>query len=314
MKKIIGIFLFSTLLGFNSLALASEYTLVLVHGFQPSKLSSRPTPTQVEQNGVAYWSKFWGARTSVRIDWPSHERVANRITTDYVWPKLQQMSINGTCRKGCIFLTHSTGDLVTRHIIDNQALWLENAGLQPLNIVATFDFAGAGGGTDLADLAVNSATGSSLINKAGLLALTAWLGSKPTPEALGVLNDLRVNTARHISPFPEARVPRLRFAASADDYYGVTSLFISGEDDGVVPSHSSCGASTAGSFETCSRNVAFDGELDNQSDGVSNFMPQHYPMLMSAEYSHGNVVDAQHKGEITAANSRANFIDNTQLG
>ncbi len=313
MRSLKNLFLFPLIFCVSSFATASHYTLVLVQGFQPSTLGTPVIATQVEEKGTAYWNEFWGTRSQVRIDWPSQERITGRIATDYVWPKLRQMSIDGTCNSGCIFLTHSAGDLVTRYILDNQALWLTNAGLQPLNIVASFDFGGAGGGSELADMAVNLASGSGLIDQAGRIAMSLWLGTTPTPETLGVLNDLRVNSARQLAPFPDSRVPRLRFAASASDYLGATSLFIPGEDDGVVSSHSSCGASTPDSFDSCSRSVAFNGKLANQSRGVANFLPQHYPMLMSAKYSHAAVVGAQPKGEITAANSNAVFLDSGQL-
>ena len=313
MKSLIKLFFFTVVFCASSLTMASNYTLVLVHGFQPSTLGTQPNATQVEQNGAAYWSAFWGPRANVRIDWPSHERIAGRIATEYIWPKLRQMSIDGTCTAGCIFVTHSTGDLVTRYILDNQALWLTNAGLQPLNILATLDFAGAGGGSELADIAVNLASGSSLIDQAGKLAMSLWLGKTPTPETLGVLNDLRINTARQLAPFPDSRVPRLRFSANASDYYGLTSPFLPGEDDGVAASHSSCGASAPSSFDSCSRSVAFDGKITNQSRGVVNFMPQHYPMLMSAKYSHAASIGAQHKGEITAANASAVFLNSGSI-
>lgn len=313
MKSIIKWFLFAIAFCSSSFVMASNYTLVLVHGFQPSNLSGQNLPAQVEQNGANYWSAFWNSRAQVRIDWPQNERISARIATDYLWPKLKQMSIQGICKPGCVFITHSTGDLVTRYILDNQELWLENAGLEPLNIIATFDFAGAGGGTELADIAVNIASGSSLIDAAGRWALSLWLGTTPKPETLGVLNDLRINTARHLAPFPDSRVPRLRFAVSASDYMGITSPFISGEDDGVVPSHSSCGASTPDSFESCSRNINFDGELNNQSDGVKNFMPQHYPMLMSANYSHAGTIGAQPKGDITGTSFSALLLNAAQI-
>jgi hypothetical protein len=311
--KLISWFLLFFIGSFNALVHASDYTLVLVHGFQPGNLASRPNALQVTQNGTAYWSEFWNARADVRIDWPPHERIAARIATDYVWPKLRQMSVDGSCKPGCIFVTHSTGDLVTRYVLDNQALWLQNAGLEPLNIIATFDFAGAGGGTELADIAVNFASGSSLLDKVAQAALSLWLGTTPTPSNLGVLNDLRVNTARQIAPFPDSRVPRLRFAGAGSDYLGATRTFLSGEDDGVVPSHSSCGASTPGSFESCSRAVGFNGKITNQNSGVINFMPQHYPLLMGEKYSHSATIGAQPKGDITTANSNANYLNNAQI-
>jgi hypothetical protein len=311
--KFIQWFLFSFIFCFYSSTQASNYTLVLVHGFQPGNLASRPNAAQVTQNGAAYWNEFWNARTSVRIDWPPHERITARIATDYVWPKLRQMSIDGTCKPGCIFVTHSTGDLVTRYVLDNQALWLQNAGLEPLNIVASFDFAGAGGGTELADLAVNVASGSSLLDKVAQAALSLWLGTTPSPSNLGVINDLRVNTARQLAPFPDSRVPRLRFAGAGSDYLGATGLFVLGDDDGVVPSHSSCGASTPESFESCSRVLGFNGKITNQDRGVANFMPHHYPMLMSNKYSHSATIGAQPKGDITVANSTAPYLNSGQI-
>jgi hypothetical protein len=312
--KLMQWFLLISIGSFNALVHASDYKFVLVHGFQPSSLASRPNAQQVTQNGAAYWSEFWNARADIRIDWPPHERIAARITTDYVWPKLRKMSIDGSCKPGCIFVTHSTGDLVTRYVLDNQALWLQNAGLEPLNIIATFDFAGAGGGTELADIAVNLASGSSLIDRVAQAALALWLGTIPTPTTLGVLNDLRVNTARQLAPFPDSRVPRLRFVGSASDYLGATNLFITGEDDGVVPSHSSCGAATPESFDSCSKVLGFNGKLENQSSGVTQFMPQHYPLLMSHKYSHSATIGAQPKGDMTLANARANYLGGGQIG
>lgn len=304
--------LLAGLLSFGSQAAVGGYPVVLVHGFQPDNLASKPTGSQVTNNGAEYWAQYWRDRADARIDWPSQERIAGKIASDYVWPKLQQLSRSGTCSNGCIFVSHSTGDLVTRYIIDNQALWLQNAGLQPLNIVASFDFAGAGGGVELADLAVNVAGGSGLIDATLRLALSLWLGEIPTPQTVGVLNDLRVNTARQLAAFPDARVPRLRFAGAGSDFLGATGAFLPGEDDGVVASHSSCGASSAASFNSCSRSVAFDGKLTSVS-GPSGFMPYHYPMLMSEGYSHSAVIGNSAKDEITAANSGASYLNGDRL-
>lgn len=293
-------------------AAVGGYPVVLVHGFQPDNLSSKPSGNQVTVNGADYWAKYWQDKADIRIDWPSHERITGKIASDYVWPVLQQLSHNGTCISGCIFVTHSTGDLVTRYIIDNQALWLQNAGLQPLNIVATFDFAGAGGGVELADLAVSAAGGSGLIDGALRFALSLWLGQTPTLSNIGVLNDLRVNTARQLAPMPDDRVPRLRFAGAGSDFLGATGAFLPGEDDGVVASHSSCGAASTGSFNSCSRTVAFNGELVSVS-GPSAFMPYHYPMLMSEGYSHSALIANQARDEVTAANRSASYLNGQNL-
>jgi hypothetical protein len=144
------------------------------------------------------------------------------------------------------------------------------------------------------------------------LALSLWLGEIPNASSVGVLNDLRVNNARQLAPFPDSRVPRLRFAGAGSDFLGVTGAFLPGEDDGVVASHSSCGAANAASFNSCSRSVAFDGKLTTVS-GPSAFMPYHYPMLMSAGYSHNDVIANNAKAEVTAANSTANYLSGDRL-
>ena len=136
---------------------SKEHKIVLIHGFQPQQLISDGDVTASGQN---YWKGYWDNLSDARIDWPSYERIEGKIATDYVWPKLKEFSQSNFCNPGCIFVTHSTGDLVARYIIENQETWLENAGLAPLNIVATFDIAGAGGGSELADLAVSVAQGT----------------------------------------------------------------------------------------------------------------------------------------------------------
>ena len=293
-------------------AAIAGYPVVLVHGFQPEQLKTKPTGAAVTQYGEYYWQNFWNAKADARIDWPSQERLKGKITTDYVWPKLKQLSVDKTCQNGCIFVTHSTGDLVSRYIIDNQALWLKNAGMAPLNIVATFDFAGAGGGTELADLAINAVTGGGVLDASLRMAITFWLGEVPNATNVGVVQDLRVNTSRQLAAMPQSRVPRLRFAGASSAFFGVTSPFIPGNDDGVVPPHSSCGASAAAGFDSCSKSVAFDGKLSSQN-GVSNFMPYHYPVLMSQHYTHSNLIDAARRGPVTAVNSSNNYLDGKVL-
>lgn len=288
----------------SSAAYASNYPIVLVHGFQPSQLQSRPVGTAVSQAGAAYWSEYWGSRAAARIDWPSQERVKEKISTDYVWPVLKQLSQQGTCRTGCVFVTHSTGDLVTRYILENQANWLRNAGMEPLNIVATVDFAGAGGGSELADLALNVIDGN-----AGWLvqqAVGLWLGTTPTRGNAGVLNDLQVNSARQLATTFTSRVPRLRMVGGASDYVGATSPFLPGDDDGVVAPHSSCGATTAGDFNSCVGNVALSGKLTSVKAPSSRY-PQHYPVLMSDKYSHASVLKNSVAGRFTTATSSVSY-------
>lgn len=297
---------FVALLSFN--AASKEYKIVLVHGLQVSQITNSAN-SDIANDGETYWQSYWYNRADERIDWPSYERIEGKIATDWVWPKLKQMSRANLCEQGCVFVTHSTGDLVARYIIDNQKNWLENEGLEPLNIIATFDLAGAGGGSELADLAVSALTRASW-NPAIDAALRWWLGNNVT-QALGVLNDLKVNNARRISPFPDARTPRLRFTADGTAYLGLTSGFLKGNNDSVVSSHSSCGASSVGAFGSCSASIGTDGQIKHQSDAVTSFMPHHYPLLMSNSYSHNEIQNAQNKGYVTVALNNVAIADKT---
>jgi len=289
---------------YSTTVYSKAYKIVLIHGFQPQQLIFDGDVTESGQN---YWQGYWDDLADARIDWPSYERIEEKIATDYVWPKLKSFAKSNFCSPGCIFVTHSTGDLIARYIIDNQEAWLENAGLAPLNIVATFDIAGAGGGSELADLAVSVAQGVENGTFIIETALEAWLGGQLSDE-MGVLHDLKVNNARQLSPLPDARIPRLRFVGDASEYLGVTSLFIHGHDDGVVGSHSACGGNRQGHYGSCSTQVAFNGKISDQSNAVSGFMPYHYPMLMGEDYSHGSLLEPQQEGKVTAASNQQNLL------
>jgi len=288
----------------SATAYSKEYKIVLIHGLQTSQLVS---DGNVKADGKNYWKDYWGDINDARIDWPAYERIEGKISSKYLWPKLKKFSKNNFCDPGCIFVTHSTGDLVARHIIDNQKNWLENAGLAPLNIVATFDIAGAGGGSELADLAVSVAESTEAWTQVIEAALEVFLGGELSDE-MGVLHDLKVNNARQISPLPDARIPRLRFVGNASEFLGVTSPFIQGEDDGVVGSHSSCGANRQGYYGSCSSRVSFKGKVTNQSNSVTGFMPYHYPMLMGKYYAHNSLLEPKNRGKVTAASAEKSTL------
>jgi hypothetical protein len=132
------------------------------------------------------------------------------------------------------YALHSTGDLVTRHLLENQARWLQSEGLQPLKILAVMDLAGAGGGSS---------------------------------------------------------------------YGGITKPFIAGTDDGVVPTHSACGATTASGIDSCS---SLAGKVSGQN-GPSGLYYNHYPILMSEGANHSAVKDIQ------AGNISVPVVNNTVL-
>lgn len=78
-------------------AAIGEHPIILIHGFQADQLQTKPDRQAVEQEGADYWRDFWLAKADDRIDWPSQERVAGKISSDYIWPKLQELAKNQTC-------------------------------------------------------------------------------------------------------------------------------------------------------------------------------------------------------------------------
>ena len=92
---------------------------------------------------------------------------------------------------------------------------------------------------------------------------------------------------------------------------GLTGGFLKGNDDSVVASHSSCGASSAKAFGSCSTSIGTDGRLQSQGDAVNSFMSNHYPMMMSESYSHNEIHNAERKGNVTIAMNNIDVENNT---
>lgn len=263
--------------------------VILVHGFQKNDLINPPTSMQeVKQHGYNYWQAFWDAHADARIDYASNLRVEGGIAQE-AFNQLKQISEEGLCNNGCVFVTHSTGDLVTRYLLANQAHWLKNVGLQPLKVLTTIDFAGAGGGTELANLAINIAYGTAWYDTTVKEAVQDFTGLYPTPDKMGVVNDLQTTTARNIATGPSS-VPHLRFVGGGSLFGGITSPFISGTDDGVVPLHSSCGSATVGAYNSCISTVDMNGKRTSVSAPGSLYY-NYYPVLMGANINHGQTID-----------------------
>lgn len=112
-------------------AASKDHKIILIHGLQVSQITNK-SGSDVINDGETYWQTYWNNRADERIDWPAYERIEGKIATDWVWPKLKQMSRANLCADGCVLVTHSTGDLVARHIIDNQANWLKMRALHHL--------------------------------------------------------------------------------------------------------------------------------------------------------------------------------------
>ncbi|TGN41490.1 hypothetical protein [Marinobacter confluentis] len=275
----------------NASAQLAGHNVILVHGFQNQDLADPPTNlNEVKSAGADYWRDFWLSRSDARIDWGSNSRVEGGIAQQ-AYIQLQNISRQGLCNNFCIVVSHSTGDLVTRYLLENQARWLQNLGLQPLRILTTIDFAGAGGGTELANLALSVAYNDSWYNWPVKQAVRAFTGINPQPGNLGVLNDLQTNVARNLAISPN-NIPRLRFVAGGSPFLGITKPFISGTDDGVVPTHSACGASTSRAIDSCTPSLSLAGKVSSQTAPSARYV-NHYPILMNEGATHNGVLGSE---------------------
>lgn len=268
------------------------HKVVLVHGYQTSHLYAGPqTEAQLTSNGDNYWSGFWKNKGDYRLDWDSTQRIEGSIA-DRAYDKVMTLVNDNTGNSaGYVFVTHSTGDLVTRYLLDNMNVWTDAAGKPRLNVTAVIDFAGAGGGSEMGDFATDAQADTSWYMQPFYAAVSWFMGgSTSMPSNLGVLNDLRVSNARNIATTPNS-VPRLRFVGGGDDtYVGVTKPILAGSDDSVVALHSACGAVNARGIDSCSKNIKLDG-LKKSANGPDGLVYNNYPILQGEDISHGGIIN-----------------------
>jgi hypothetical protein len=280
--------------------------VVLVHGFQPGDLLNPPASTSVEINNANnYWSAYWGSRAEATLYWNSNQRVSGGIK-DSIKSQLQSLAAQGTCSNGCVFVTHSTGDLVLRYALTKLGQW--GISTSQLKVLTVLDFAGAGGGTEIADIAVSISQGSGLVNSAQKAAIDLFLGfSFDADDGVGVLNDLRPSTAR-ATAVSNNNYPRLRFVGAGWEYLGATKPFISGSDDSVVPLHSACGAASKSSYDSCSQSITTEGVITSVSAAPSSLWFNHYPILMGDDTNHSEAINNDRSGDFTTV------VNNVYLG
>lgn len=280
------------------------HNVILVHGFVITDLVKPPTTAEVLSRRKV--SPYWQDRAEGYLNWSGAERLEGGIAR-MVFEQAKGYAAQGLCNNGCVLVTHSTGDLVTRYFMQNQANWMRNAGLQPLKIIATIDYAGAGGGTDLADVAV-AAANSEYVPEPLKWAAGAVLGldlNVTDYKDLGVVIDLQTSVARSHAMASNG-VPRLRVSANGGDLTEIgmgqvrtiTKTMIRGADDTVVPAHSSCGASAPDAIESCSNIVNYAGKR-NSVFGPRGLLYNHFPVLMAPGYDHFNIIKDEQHGLVT---------------
>lgn len=208
---------------------------------------------------------------------------------------------------GCIVITHSTGDLIMQYLEANKATLLNNNARNKFDVLAYVDLAGARGGTEgatvlfeLANL-LNSITSSTVLSsskQAEIDVANDWLnllfGSQGVEYLApgknlqsGILYNLQAHVARSTTLANPDQIPHLRVASAGDEPYGfITHLFIKGHDDSVVPLHSACGSSSAGSYNSCVSNRTLDGKVTWFADAPRNLYPYHFPFIQSESLRH----------------------------
>jgi len=278
----------------NADAKLNGKNVVLVHGLQTTHLKGAPNDAGLQRDANEYWQEFWGRRAEGILYWSANDRVAGGIKDD-MRAQIKRLEANRTCQAGCVFITHSTGDLVLRDALKRLNQWGVNSA--NFKVIASLDFAGAGGGSELATLAVNIGEGGGLFNSVARTAVDLALDFTPRSNNLGVLRDLRPPQARTIATSNSA-LPRLRFAGTGSEYLRITKAFIPGKDDAVVGLHSACGSRHIGSYDSCDRNVRANGRLKRAS-APSSFYFNHYPVLMGAATDHFETITNDRTGYMT---------------
>ena len=290
------------------------YDVLLVNGFQMGQLTAQPANASVVYDeAVSYWdAKYWGGKTEGYLAWDSSDRLegSSGAAVEAADWLAHYVSQEGRCISSnpCVLVTHSTGDLVARYVLANKESLLDgkltDAQIADIDVVSILDFAGAGGGTELASAAVTVFDGASsaltaldtMIKLVSGWSLTSALTSAfgvdvSSVNALGIMNDLQPSTARSHATSSIEAIPRLRFVGTGDysGYGWITNLIIQGSGDSTVPLHSACGSSSTGSYASCAKNVSVEGESTSVS-APSNLWDYHYPTLMGEDVDHSEIV------------------------
>lgn len=290
------------------------YPVILVHGFQPEDLFHCPTSWgEIQQNARNYWPSKWRNHGSYFVSWSScRSLINNAVLRDSLRLQTIQIYLSGLCDRGCIFVTHSTGALMARYMLHNQKQWIKDyvggpvpGGKNPLKVITVLDFAGADGGTELADWAIQAIRYANTLDQDTVYKIKRWLRyftNYPTYGFLkteGVLFDLRPGNARWLdAQLGNTDIPHLRFVGGGTNLSGLaTSALIKGRDDAVVPLHSACGSAFPAAYESCDGEVNVDGALSGYMYGDSwdapsayDLWPNYYPVLMGARTDHTDTI------------------------
>lgn len=302
----------------SSFAAIDGMKVILIHGYQAEDLNDDNRAQKASQYGSynnylkhraenIYWNGPWKYKADAFIWWDTKERITGGIAAD-VKNQFKALSNNANFKgKPLLLVTHSTGDLVTRHALKKLSNW----GISTSNfkVMAVMDFAGAGGGTELAQIVSDIANGTGAVNSAQRAAVNAVMGFTPEQGKIGVMEDLIPAKARSINAGYSA-YPRLRFVGTGWEYGGLTKPFLKGMDDSVVPLHSACMANSDGAYDSCVNYIANNGVLKSVSKAPSGIWSNYHPILMGEKTHHSGTIGGQTGSEIATVNSSNTITKN----
>lgn len=259
--------------------------VVYVHGLQFSALLD-PRIRDNQDAREADVDHQSGPELDSIIDARLYYNSADRLidNASYLEDQIEVMVKNGTCAEGCFFITASTGDLVGRYVIEKLNHWKISS--SEFWVIASFDIVGAGGGTELANIGVALIEGNVIVNTIrrvfeAVFPIDFW--------AAGMGYNLQPTIARRTAR-QNRSVPRLRFVGRGENEFGfVLKKFLRGGSDSVVPLHSACGSTKKEIIFSCSNRRSMDGKNVAWTSGASNFMHNHFPVLMARDMHHTQI-------------------------
>lgn len=142
------------------------------------------------------------------------------------------------CRGGnsCTIICHSAGCYAVDYFFSQYSFVTDNSGYD-VNVDFVVAAAAATGGSELADIGTDY----------------SWLANIIGQPSTPMVEALQTSVARSFNHNITAGIPRWHLAG----YKGFSGLesasspFLSGEDDGAVAFHSSCGKNSTGSYDDC---------------------------------------------------------------
>ncbi|MEM0910564.1 MAG: hypothetical protein AAGJ37_06285 [Pseudomonadota bacterium] len=273
--------------------------VIFVHGLQIDDINPF-VANDIREGAIEQAGPVLGNIVDEYLLYDSAKRLQENATA--LHDQIKAFEQRGLCSEGCYFVTGSTGDLVTRYVISRLNQW--GVDQDKFSILLSFDIVGAGGGTELADVAVSIVQGNKLSRLLMNAISKAFLGIKINPSTtLGIVNDLRPGIARRIAR-GQYDVPRLRIAAGGETFL-VSRFFISGRDDGMVPLHSACGSARAEAINSCAQKINIDGRIA-KSDAPRTLQYNHFPIIMASDMSHTQI---DYSGKLVAVNNNTVFTD-----